>query len=346
MCRTAVLLGVAVSACAEIARAEQPPRPAQVVVEWTRAPGAEHCISPDELLIETRARVSTDAVLTLDRKDADFSIIGRIEPRAEGFRTELVLRDAVGRPLGKRTFELSARSCRALDDSLIVALVLLVETPRVRNAVHGRGSDELVELSPLPRWQSPEGARLAPLPLPSAPQGRPWTLELGLGGSAALGFMPSPTVGPTLFGLVRPPRFVPIVVRATAYPFGVEQATVPGEGIVVRGFLGGAEVCPLGLARSDVEVHICGGAHLAVLQAQPIGPRSNVGGLVFGVLPLRVEGRVRLGAVSAYAAATARFSPTSPSFKYFAPGGEERTSFAVPWLTSELAVGLVWHTLP
>ena len=58
-------------------------------MEWTRAPGAEHCISPDELLIETRARVSTDAVLTLDRSPANLeywmkSVLDITAPSAQG----------------------------------------------------------------------------------------------------------------------------------------------------------------------------------------------------------------------------------------------------------------------
>ncbi len=338
-------MGIAGSACAGNARAEEPPRPVHIAVVWTRLPGAETCISPDEMVMKTRARAASDTLLTLDRKGADFSIIGRIEPRGEGFRTELVLRDAVGRPLGERTFESPARSCRALDDSLILALVLLVETPWVRDAAHGKPAEELGEIAPLPRLEGRADERIAPLPL-SPPERRPWMLELGLGGSLAVGFAPTPTVGPALFGLVRPPHFVPIVLRATAYPFSVDRSTVAGEGIAVRGFVGGAEICPLGLARPGVEALVCGGAHLAVLQAEPLGPRSTAGDLFFGVLPLRGEVRARLGAVSPYAAATARFSPMSPGFVYRAPGGQDRTSFSVPWLTVELDVGFAWHALP
>lgn len=102
--RAVFLLGVAVSACAQIARAEEPSCPVHVAVAWTRAPGAERCISPDDLVTRTRARAASDTLLTLDRQGADFVVVGRIEPNAGGFRTQLVLRDGVGRPLGKRTF--------------------------------------------------------------------------------------------------------------------------------------------------------------------------------------------------------------------------------------------------
>ena len=335
-------MGIALSTCAAIARAEEPRRPVRVAVAWTRAPRAERCISPDELVTKTRARAASDTSLTLDREGADFLIFGRIEPRGEGFRTELVLRDALGRPLGERSFDSPARSCRALDDSLSLALVLLMETPRVRDAAQRDSTEELVELAPPLRSEARPAVQVAPLRLPP-PRRRPWMFELGRGGSVAFGVAPSTTPGASLFGLVRPPGFLPIALRGTAYPFGVDRDTVPGEGIAVRGFVGGAEVCPLGLARSGLEVLACGGAHLAVLRAEPLGPRSNAGDLLFPVLPVRAEVRARLGAVSPYAAVTARVSPTSPGFVYRAPSGEERTSFSVPWFTVALDVGVAWH---
>lgn len=347
----------------------------RVALEWTHSPGATRCISPEELLSRTRARVLADTLLTLDREEADFVVVGRIEPRADGFRTTLVLRDAAGRPLGERTIDAAVGSCRALDRSLVLALVLLVETPRVRAAARGEateGGSEIAPPSGVENLDPPSGsasggppvssvdagsrsetpaaeARAVSLGPPrriSPPPRRPWKLDLGLGASAVGGFVPRPTVGPTFSVVLEPPGFIPIALRGAAYPFDVDRGTVRGEGISVRGFIGGIELCPFGLARRGIDMHVCGGANLAVLQAEPLGPRSYPGDLAFIVLPLRAELRARLGALAPYAAMTARFAPTSASFVHRVPGGGLQTTFEVPWATVELDLGIRWQLLP
>jgi hypothetical protein len=345
--RIACVLGLVVSARVHAAQAEEPPRPVHVALTWTRAPGAERCISPEELLARTRGRAASDTSLTLDARGADFLVVGRIEPRGEGFHTELVLRDGVGRRLGERTFDSAARSCRAVDESLVLALVVLMETPRVRAVARGESAEALAELVPPLRAEEPPSPRVAPVPSPPRSRAKEMlTLDLGLGASGVAGFVPAPTVGASVFGMIRPERFVPIVLRGAAYPFAVDRVTVPGEGISVRGFTGGAELCPLRIARGRGEGLGCAGAHLATLQAQPLGPRSSPGNLFFVLVPVRAEARLRLGDVSPYAAATTRFAPAAPAFTYRAPAGEEKTSFQVPWATVELELGLIWHALP
>jgi hypothetical protein len=353
-------VGCLLSLRADFARADEPSRAVHVAVAWTRAPGAERCIAPAELLAKTRARASSDTLLTLDREGADVVVVGRIEPQGEGFRTKLILRDALGRPLGERTFDSAARSCRALDESLILALVLLVETSPVRAAARGDSAEKLAEAPPsisrsTTALEAEEHAdvRIAPQPRararpspPPRPRHRPWMFELGVGASAAGGFAPRPTLGPTLSATVQPPAFVPVVLRTAAYPFAVDRVTVPGEGISVRGFVGGIELCPLGLVRDAVEGRLCGGAHAAGLQADPLGPRSRPGDVFFVVLPVRAELRIRARTLEPYAAMTMRLSPMSPSFVYRVPGGGERTSFSVPWATLELDLGIAWRLLP
>ncbi|AKV02444.1 hypothetical protein AKJ09_09107 [Labilithrix luteola] len=345
--RVAVLSGVAISALAEIAGAEEPARPVHVAVKLTRAPGADGCISPDEVVARTKERASADILLTVEQKRADFFVLGHVEPRAGGFRTELVLRDAHGRALGERTIDSPARSCRALDESLTLALVLLVETPRVRAAAQTKATEPLDELPP-PLYEEAPAPRIEPLRLPPPPPHTrtPWVIDVGLGASVPIGFTPVATVGPSLFGMVHVPHFVPVAVRGAAYPLGTDRKTVPGEGISVRGVEGGVELCPLDLGRTRVNVLACAGAHYALLHAEPLGPQSRDGSLGFLVLPLRVEVRGRAGAFAPFAAVAARFAPTSPAFVYRVAGASEQPSFSVPAATAELDVGLSWRAFP
>jgi hypothetical protein len=342
---------VAVSVEAASAKADEPSRSepaglvARVAVAWLRAPGAEGCISPEELVDRTRARAPASALVTLERRGADFVVIGRIVPHGAGFRTEIQLRDAHDHPLGERTFDSKASSCRTIDESLVLALLLLVET-HVPAAPPGppptRAPVELPELAPplrselLPRW------RRAPLRLPPPS----WRLELGLGAAFGVGFTPEPTAGATLYAAITPPRSIPFVVRAAAYPYGVDARTIPGEGIEIRDFELGADVCPFGFRRGELEGLACAGARAAFLLAEPLGPQSSSGALFFFTLPLRAEARLRLSnGLAPYAAVVGALSPLSPSFTYRA-NGQKLTSFEVSHVTLGLELGLAWQAFP
>ena len=354
----AVLVALAVAGYTELAGAEMPSRRVEVGIDWTRGPGADSCITPQELVERTRARAPVEALLTLDPRASDFVLTGRIERRGDRFRVELSLRDARGQALGERTFESHGASCRALDEALVLSLVLLVETPRVLSTAEASESsprerrsmrsstDVLPELVPPLRAEWIPRDRLLPLRLP-APSPPRWELELDAGASMAVGFLPKPTMGATIGGVFRPPHLFPLALRGAAYPFGADVITVPGEGISVDGYEVGADACPFALSRGLVEALGCVGVHGAVLHATPLGPRSSSATPAFVVLPLRAEVRARLGgALDPYAAMAARFSPAPASFVYRASDGEARTSFAVPWATVELDLGFAWRALP
>lgn len=307
-----------------------------------------------------RARAS-HVVLDVGPHDADFVVRGRIEPRPGGFRTVFILQDGSGHQLGERTFDATARSCRALDESLTLALEMLVDTPRLRElalAARGDRTESAEHPAPVQPEAKPEppsaphpGSGPRPSPRPPArpspakppPRNRPWEIDLGLGASASGGFAPRPTIGPTVQAMLHPPGFVPISLRGTLYPFAVDRVTVPGEGIAVRGFVAGLDLCPLALARGRFTGLACAGVDLAGIHAEPLGPRSNAGDLLFPLLPLRAEMRAHVGGLTPYAAFTMRFSPTSPEFIHEAPTGEDRVSFREPRATVALELGFVWR---
>ena len=81
---------------ATLAQADGGSPRARVAIVWTRGLGAESCISPDDLVERTRARVPAETLLTLERPGADFVLDGRIERRGGVFRTELTLRETSG----------------------------------------------------------------------------------------------------------------------------------------------------------------------------------------------------------------------------------------------------------
>lgn len=351
----ALLLAIVASTWTASARADDTPHHdgdgdgdhdrARVALAWSRAPGAGACISPEELVDRIRARAPAEALVTLERPGADFVVMGRIAPEGAGFRTELELRDAHGQPLGERKLDTLASSCRTVDDSLVLALLLLVGT-HVRAlppAPEPPGAPP--ELVPPLRDQGLPRQRSAPLELLPSP--RPaWRFDVGAGAALAVGLTPKPTVGATVFGAITPPHVFPFVLRGTAYPFGVDALTVPGEGISIRGFEIGADACPLGLTRGRFEGLVCAGARASFLSAEPLGPQSSSGALSFFALPLRMEVRSRLpNGLVPYVAVAGLFSPLSPAFVYRA-NGETRTSFAVPHVTVELELGLAWRAFP
>lgn len=354
--RVAVLVGVAVSVAISVvgsfalgehtAYASDAPRPVHVAVAWTRARGAEGCIAPAELVTKTRARAAADTTLDLERQGADFQVVAHIEAREGGFRTELVLRDAIGRRLGERLFDSTTKSCRTLDESLILALALLVEMPSVRAVAEGGPKEDVDEI--VPPWRTEEPAvREAPVRLHiPARRAAPWKLDLGFGATVATGQLPQPTIGPTVAGIIVPPDFVPIALRVTAFPLSTERVPVTGEGISVRAFAGGIDLCPLALAHPALEARGCAGARLMVLHAEPLGPRSSAATQTLVDLPLRAELRARTGDVVPYAALEAHFAPASGSFVYRDRQGQSQTAFQVPWVTVGLEFGLFWRAIP
>lgn len=297
-------------------------------------------------MTKTRARAAADTTLDLEQHGADFQVVARIEARDGGFRTELTLRDAIGRRLGDRVFESTTKSCRTLDESLILALALLVEMPSVRAVAEGSPKEDVEEI--VPPWRTDEPAtRESPVRLRISPaRGAPWKLDLGFGASVSTGQLPQPTIGPTVAGVVVPPRFVPIALRLTAFPLATDQVPVTGEGIAVRAFAGGLDVCPLSFTHTALEALGCGGARLTVLHAEPLGPRSSPATQSFVDLPLRAELRARTGNVLPYAALEAHFAPAAGAFVYRDQQGQEQTAFRVPWLTVGLEFGLLWRAIP
>ncbi|AKV03938.1 hypothetical protein AKJ09_10601 [Labilithrix luteola] len=298
-------------------------------------------------------------ILGIDRQDADFLVQGRIEPRAGGFRTVLLLEDAAGRELGTRTLDSTTRSCPALDESLLLALEMLVDTPKLRELARAK-REAPTEASSEPTTERttevpPEGAvsptsdtpnlpiRSMPSPSTTASPKRHWRFDVGFGASTAAGFAPKPTVGPAAHAMMRPPGFVPIALRGALYPLAVERVSIPGEGSSVRAFVAGIDLCPLALARGRFEGLACTGFEVGGLHAEPIGPKSNAGDLLFPLVPVRAEMRARIGNFVPYAAFTMRFSPTEPKFTYESPPGTDRAAFLEPRVTAALDVGLVWR---
>lgn len=310
-----------------------------VGLEWARQPGAEGCISAEELRSRTRAQVPASVHLTLDADETDFVVVGDVAPTHGGFRVAFALRDARDQSLGERTFEVEARSCRAVDDALVLALALLVETPRVIADASARPEAPLDELAPALRAR-PSDPAIAPVRLsPRAP--RPWRFEVGLAANVGYGRTPTVTAGPSVVGVVVPPGLVPLMIRGGAYPFASPRSTVPGEGVVVRGAEGGLDVCPIALERRSTEVRACGGAHVAALFASPRGPLSTAGRLIFPTFPLRAELRHWFGPVAPFVAIDGWLSPTTPSFLYRDAAGQARTSFRVALLTGSIELGLL-----
>lgn len=320
-----------------------------MAVGWDRAPGAESCISPDELVDRTRARAPADALITRDRIGADFVVIGHIAPHGSGVRATLTLRDAHGEPLGERSLDSRAPSCRAIDESLVLALLLLLEMSRVRAPPPKATETEPELLLPPLQEETLPQQRIRPIELPPAPS-RPWRLHLGAGAVMGFGVAPKVAAGATFFGALTPPGLFPFVVQATVYPFGQDVPTAPGQGISIRRFEAGAGACPLGLVRGRFDGLLCGGARGALLVSEPLsGPlaESSSAAAVFAlVLPFRAEMRAHFDhGVTLYAAASALLQPLSSRLVY-SVNGEKRTAFAVPHVAAELEIGFVLPALP
>lgn len=154
-------------------------------IAWTRAPGAEPCIDEATLRAEVEARLSRSVFV----EEAVLHIEGEIAPRPSGFTAHIVL-SASGEVLGERTIESRRRACRALDDSLVLMIALLVEVGEEAIEV------TLPSVGPEPEPTRPEAA-LPVLPPPLVEMPEPsasvrWAMTLGARG--AIDVLPGPAI--------------------------------------------------------------------------------------------------------------------------------------------------------
>ncbi len=236
-------------ATAGSAGAQPAPQPAVAYeLHWTRAPGAESCIDARELARAVSAWLGRQV---FEGEGGGTVVIdGRIEPTAAGWTVAIAIRDPDGVARGAREIELDGADCRAIDESLVLVLGLIVDPD-------GGGP-------PVPRVTIRNGPPVAP-PEPA------WRFEASLSGAAGLGVLPGGRAGARLSVGVDPPRMWPIAIGLGWWPPGETAASAPDRRVSLSRWQASAVLSTPVWRRGRLRLSLNGGGMVAQLAARGLG---------------------------------------------------------------------------
>jgi hypothetical protein len=206
----AVTVVTASMAGSRLARADEPYR-----LSWSRAEGAEACLSESELSQRVRSRLGREPF----DESAERSIEGQVGLGSSGgFLAKLVIRAADSTVLGRRTIETRGPDCGPLGQAVTLAVVLTIDPTAPLDGVES-SADTPAAVSPRPELpavsarvhSAPAPVAPKPAPPPSVPMARPpgaapARATLGAGIVGALGLLPRAALGFELEGTYPAPR--------------------------------------------------------------------------------------------------------------------------------------------
>jgi hypothetical protein len=227
------------------------PLPVTAALEWHRSSGAESCLDADALASGVEARLRRSVFAPRERADV---IVGvRLGRRPDGaWLGQIELRAAKGQLVGTRELITTAEHCSALDESLTLAIALMVDI----------SADELPE--PPQAQEPPPRApvvvpRRAPIELPRethAPR-KPWRFGAAVLGAAAVGLLPGVAPGVRAAIGAEPPAFWVTELYASGWP--AQRDTVgDGEGASLALWTVGLYLCPIKTG-TDTVLGLCVG---------------------------------------------------------------------------------------
>lgn len=210
---------------------------------WVRLPGAETCPSAQAIAQSTEAILGRDAFVA--PANAALAIEGRAEPRVDGFRATLMVRDATGASIGERIVEVDG-ACVALLAPLSIALAILVDP-------------DATPVEPPPPPPPPDLVVIHDrIEVPVEVRSPPWRLELDLGGLFDAGATPFVSGGGELYLFLTPPGFVPIGLHGWTVPFSRADYGM-GDHVDQLTSWAGLSICPLAAHYETWSASACAG---------------------------------------------------------------------------------------
>lgn len=258
-------------------------------LRWTRAPGAEACIDGHELAAAVDAWLGRAVFGPAGGRAV--TIDGTIAPSAGGWRVAIAVRDPDGAARGARDTELGGVDCRALDESLVLILGLIVDPD-------GSGGE-------------PAPVRVAP-PAMAEPR---WRFEAGLSGAGARGVLPGLAAGARLAIGVDPPGMWPIAIGAGWWAPD-EAAVGTGRSVELARWQVGVAVSTPAWRAGRARLSVAGGGAVARIAARGLGFEHDREGLAtMAVASLVGRGAIDLaGPVFATAELGAEVPLSRPAF--------------------------------
>ncbi|HTQ03800.1 MAG TPA: hypothetical protein VMI54_08075 [Polyangiaceae bacterium] len=323
------------------------PRAALVLA---RGAGTEACLR--ERAIERAVERRLRRHVFVEPGAADLRIDLALAREPDGaWSARLALRGPHGAELGARELETQAPHCSALDESLVLVVALLVDSPEARGAVEASKHEPLPS-APAPPTQTstpsaPPRSRTQPGPIELPPDTfaprEPYRFELGAGAAFLPGAIPGVPFGPELSFGVRPPHFAAIRLRPAFFSSSEAHAPTADRGGRFSLVAVALDVCPAEQSVGRWRLFACAGQRVGRLAARGFGFQqtehavelyyalgATAGGTFWFTQPLGLA--LNLGA-EAPLSRDAYFS--------FGPAGERRTIFRTSPVVGAATAGLV-----
>lgn len=184
--------------------APQEEREARVLLEWTRGPGAESCLSPEAAAIEVERLLARPVFASTN---TDRRLVVSIERTTDppGYEAHMSLFAASGAPLGSREIAIEAERCEQATEAFTLALSIMADFPRTPEE----------DTSP-PRPRPPETPAPPARPSPAPPRSTRGRFAVGVGPAAAIVTGSAISPGGHLAVLFEPRSFLPVLGGLTS----------------------------------------------------------------------------------------------------------------------------------
>jgi hypothetical protein len=312
--------------------------------EWIRATirverGEDAAECSDEAGIRQAVESRLRRPVFVSEPDADVRVQTTLRRAAAGWTAELVLQTPQGQKLGTRQLSTEAPHCSALDDSVALALALMLDVPRDKVM----SADRLAPVEqPHSPAASPPPSTPVQLPEDTPPRRLPWSVEGGLLAVLGIGVLPGAAPGVRVSAAVEPPVFWLTEVEWTWWPARDASDAGVGAGLGRQSF--GLFVCPLLLDLERVRAHACLGQQVGWIRAEGHGFDENRdrARTTYG-LGVRARGSIQLVGPLTFRAGLEVEAPLVRDRFVFTEGdGTQERLYRLPLasLTGELGLGL------
>jgi hypothetical protein len=254
----------------------------RVALELTRGEGTDSCIHREavERAVERRLRRRVFA----HDQPADLRIAVALARDPDGaWSAKLALFGRNGAEIGARELDTHASHCSALDEALVLVVALLVDSPEARAeanpATAAPPPTPAEKPAPTEAQAPPTGAKPAATPIELPPETyaprEPYRIEIAASFVGALGVLPGFAPGGELALGVRPPHFVELRLRPSAFLPKTEHAPAPDRGGKFSLMTVALDACPLEQESGKLRFSGCIGQRVGRLAADGFGFRHS-----------------------------------------------------------------------
>lgn len=274
-------LAAAWALCSVNAHAREPERTA-ARLEWHREADAESCIAAEELTLAVNRRWKHRVFASTGSEDIVVrGTVGRTNASTWSARIELTRAD--GTSLGSRELVTTAADCSALDDSVALAVGLMLDVSRQRlleeqqhaapeASPEGPGGPKATGSTAGPkatgRTAGPEPQSIA-IPSQTLAPRQPWRFEAALSPEIGVGMLPGPGLAARGELAVEPPRFWRLSLAFALWES--RDAGDAGRGAHFSSWTADLALCPVEVAKSSIVAHLCAVERVGQVTADGFG---------------------------------------------------------------------------